>query len=514
MDIDRERIAFYIAALFGILSFAVVLAIYNIADGDLWARLAQGASIWYTGHLIHKDIFAFTPVLPIYIDHEWLSGLIFFALLKFFGPLSLMIFKIITAVGAVFFALAAGRGAGCGKAALFYIALPCAACVIPGFVPVVRSHVFTYLFFGTVIFCLEMILRGRRWPAAAVVILMVVWANCHGGFVSGLGMIAIYTLVSAISKKNVKTMAVLMVLSSVVTFINPYGAGYWRYLIPALMHPRPMITEWKPMPFFSMDAFIGFRVLFVMAICVIAIGWNKELIKRSPQSLIILLVTAYLAIRHRRHAPFFGLAAAAFLGQYLEMAIKKISSYRSTISLSKIGPAKTLLIIYFVIAGAVVSIIGPRVSMIVLAPVGFYPVREVDVLDAAKATGNLVVPLRWGDYAAWRLYPRVKISICGRYETMYPDSTYELTNAFYSKGPGWDRIIREYEVDYVMLELNNTMLSPNDMDSIGFLPVWSNGYSALFARRELAGRLRNVAACLPPYTIDPLDASIPSKWWA
>jgi hypothetical protein len=72
------RPAYYITASLGAFSLFVLLAYHNIADGDLWARLAQGACIWKTGHLIPKDLFAFTRVLAGYIDHEWLSGLIFF----------------------------------------------------------------------------------------------------------------------------------------------------------------------------------------------------------------------------------------------------------------------------------------------------------------------------------------------------------------------------------------------------------------------------------------------------
>jgi len=85
----------------GIFSFATFLVYHNIADGDLWARLAQGASIWMRGSLIHKDIFAFTPVLPEYIDHEWGAGLLFYTLLRIFGPESLLVLKVVTAIGAL-----------------------------------------------------------------------------------------------------------------------------------------------------------------------------------------------------------------------------------------------------------------------------------------------------------------------------------------------------------------------------------------------------------------------------
>src|SRR5438128_2407585 len=60
----------------GLFFFAALLGTYHIADGDLWAKLALGASVWLRGEVPHHDVFAFTPILPEYIDHEWGSGVI------------------------------------------------------------------------------------------------------------------------------------------------------------------------------------------------------------------------------------------------------------------------------------------------------------------------------------------------------------------------------------------------------------------------------------------------------
>jgi hypothetical protein len=49
-----------------------------------------------------------------------------------------------------------------------------------------------------------------------------------------------------------------------VTLINPYGLDFWRYLIPALLHPRLRILEWRPLPPLAWDDFWGFRLLFVL----------------------------------------------------------------------------------------------------------------------------------------------------------------------------------------------------------------------------------------------------------
>ncbi|HEY4984615.1 MAG TPA: hypothetical protein VIJ24_06085 [Verrucomicrobiae bacterium] len=73
-----------LAVVLGIFSFAAILAAHHVADGDLWGKLAIGAHVWKFGNVPVSDSFAFTPVLPQYIEHEWGAGTIFFGVLKFF----------------------------------------------------------------------------------------------------------------------------------------------------------------------------------------------------------------------------------------------------------------------------------------------------------------------------------------------------------------------------------------------------------------------------------------------
>ena len=121
----------------------------------------------------------------------------------------------------------------------------------------------------------------------------------------------------------------------------------------------------------------------------------------------------------------------------------------------------------------------PQASFDVLAPVGHDPVREVDILSRAQAHGNLATPFGWGCYCSWRLNPLIKISMDGRYETTYPESTFELNDDFYEKrGTNWDQLIRDYPVDYVILEFRRSIcdrkiVGPRlrfDLDKPGAIP--------------------------------------------
>lgn len=493
----------------GALTFGVLLAARNIADGDLWAKLAVGAEVWLRGALPDHDRFAFTPTLPSYVDHEWGAGLVFYGVLRFLGPGGLMALKILLALGALFAALAAARRLGTNWNALFVLALPAAACLVPGYGPVIRSHAFTYCFFGVTLLCLELIRGGKNLAVIPLTIVMAIWTNVHGGCVAGLGTIGVYTAFSLFVRKQFKPMLIACIAGFLATFANPHGPKFWLVLLPGVLHPRTRITEWQPLPLFANDPFLAFRILFGVVLIVVALGWRRTE-KKSWPGLVMLALTAYLGWRSRRHAPFFAVATLAFVAPFLEAAgaalVEKLRP--------KLKPAVAVLALYGLVAACVAAQSLPRASFVVLAPIPHDPVRETDILSLAAAEGNLATPFGWGSYCAWRLHPHVKISMDGRYEAAFPESTFQLNNDFYEKrGTNWDRLIREFPVDYVLLEYHQERLRPADLLDKGYVLIWENpGYSALLALEKHAARLKEVAANLPPTTINPLDATIPEKW--
>ena len=52
-----------------------------------------------------------------------------------------------------------------------------------------------------------------------------------------------------------------------------------------------------------------------------------------------------------------------------------------------------------------------------------YPVKEVEWIASNFSSGRLLIDFNNGSYALWKLYPRFKISMDGRYEEVYPEST-------------------------------------------------------------------------------------------
>jgi hypothetical protein len=493
---SQSRFLQGLIVLLGVFALAVVLAFHNITDGDLWAKLAIGSRLWNTGHLLRHDVFAFTPTLPQYIDHEWGAGVVFYTLLQWFGSSSLVVLRTVLAVGLLALAFRTGQREGCDENVLLLLAIPAAACILTGYIPVARSHVFTFFLFAATLFCLEEWRHGARWPVGVLPLIILAWANLHGGFVVGLGAIFLYTLASVISRDRAVLIVITAFACCLITLINPYGLDFWRYLIPALLHPRLRIQEWRPLPPLAWDDFWGFRLLFVLTAAALAFGWKRVERKNWP-GLAVLAVMALMGWRSRRHGPFLGVAALAYAGPYFQT----LWGRRLNLLLPATG------FVYAAIAIWVAFRFLPDASLYPLSPIGEDPVREVDILARASVQGNAATPFGWGSYISWRLYPNVKISMDGRYETTYPESTFDLNNAFYDHRGDWFRLCREFKVDYVILDLQSEQLRPEPLEAAGYVLITNvANVSALLCLPEHAAVLQKAARELPPdSTMDPFD---------
>ena len=485
--------------------FALVCALLyrHSADTDLWAKLSIGQQLLQTGALPTQDHYAFTKTFPVYVDHEWGAGTVFYALLKYTGTLGLLAIKLLLPVILILGIITARRQTVSWSVTLL-LSLGAGACLLLAFTPVIRSHVFTYFLFAVTLFLLEKLrtdIRPHWGIVAGIVLTMLVWVNLHGGFAAGLGATGVYAAWAILQKERGRWFSLVLLPSVAVTCVNPYGISYWKVILPALTEKRELIGEWKALPILALDNYLAFRILFGLCVVVIIIGCKK--IRNNIPGFLLLLVTAYLGWTSRRHAAFFGIATLFYSGLYFQEAIKMAQEKLAL--LKRLSGYLVVLGCYTLLTVYAVSSWLPGASTQVLAPIVDYPVREVDILSLADASGNLATPFHWGSYCSWRLTPKIKVSCDGRYEAVYPEDTFRMNQDFYThQGTNWDRLLKTYQVDYIVLDLRSQVLQPSDLLPYGYRLIWMvDNVSALLCKTNEFNKLHLVATNLPPYTIDP-----------
>jgi len=225
----------------------------TIVDLDLWGSMAMGRETLLQRWAPSKDPFAYVPTLNPIVYHEWLSGVLFYLLVQHVGSWAFKPLVITLGVSTVGFAALTSRRLGASYFSLLVVILMALLSIQRGYSPI-RAQAFTFLFFAFFIFLLEQAEQGRRWLLLIIPPVTVIWANLHGGFVAGIGLLFLYMITHFIRGDRPWFLIGISLAAILGTLLNPYGLDYWWYLQRALLMARPYHPEWAPL---SLDIIIG-----------------------------------------------------------------------------------------------------------------------------------------------------------------------------------------------------------------------------------------------------------------
>ncbi len=97
-----------------------------------------------------------------------------------------------------------------------------------------------------------------------------------------------------------------------------------------------------------------------------------------------------------------------------------------------------------------------------------YPVAAIQWLRDQKIEGKLLVDFNNGSFALWRLYPRMTVSMDGRYEAVYAPETDQInTDALQLGTPRSERAINILQPTHALIHLSSTAeeLAPSILSS-------------------------------------------------
>ena len=282
------------------------LMIFN--DGDVSWHIATG--LWILDHraIPTIDPFSFTwggkPWVPI----EWGSEVLYagaYRLARYSGVAALVT-AVLIALHAVVYLNAARwvRVALLPIVAMDFVLIP---------MLLARPHVLTWPLLA---FWTWLMLRAReqdRAPPIYVALLMILWANLHGGYVFGLAVAAAFGLEALVDSADkgrvIRQWGLFGLLCAAAVFINGNGVeGVFHPLRFTQLEMLPLIDEWKP----SSPAKTPFS-FGVLAITLALIAWKRP---RLPWVRWLLLAAMLgFALLQVRHQAMLAILAAMLLPQ-------------------------------------------------------------------------------------------------------------------------------------------------------------------------------------------------------
>ncbi len=316
-----------------IFGFAAIAAIFFMAlrpptDPDLFWHLKTGELMWQYKILPHIDWFSYTMSNFAWIDHEWLSEILMFKIKEFFGWAGLAIFFATIITFAFGWLLSKSLGKNRPFYATYLLIILGAIVSSPTFGA--RPQMFTILAVALLFFILnEFKIKPLGKMVYSLPLIFLLWANMHGGFVLGLGLLAIYLALERfliqrakenpgadwlksyqpLESESWKKLAYLGLASLGATFLNPYGPRLYQEIYRTFsdMFAQNVILEWLAPNFHQTEGILfGFYVIFVFIIL--------SLFKKIDIfSFVLIPLFLFLAFQAVRNIPIFVLISLPLL---------------------------------------------------------------------------------------------------------------------------------------------------------------------------------------------------------
>lgn len=473
-------------SLFRILVYSSAFYFFSFvtADTDLWGHIKFGDDLWASKTLHRFDIYSYTAYGREWINHEWLSELLMYFTYTIAGSPGLLLGKLLIGFAIVYVLSRMSFNRTYNPLIYGLIFVLLTSVLSPGFM--IRPQLFTYLFTSLFLYVFHLYLERRKNLLWSLPLIMILWVNCHGGFLVGIGMFFVVLICEVISY-NLKTkrqaqylynLILWFILTSLAILINPYSYGLLVFLYETLSVPRS-ISEWYPVGIFDLS-YLRLKVLALLFLLTIPFGRNK---KRYWEVAIIVTALLY-AFKHQRHTPLFAIVIGPYLTENLSMMLK----YRNLPDKLKLSPPSYLLINIFLVFligyqlfYAVDRYIKAKFNIIVNPRE--YPVYAVNFLRENKIKGNILLPFEWGEYVIWKLYPDCKVSIDGRFRTVYPQEVIDDHFKVGNDRSGWERLINKYSTN-IILARQSLFFHQLISSQSEWVYIYSDPLSIIFIKNE------------------------------
>lgn len=482
---------FLLNMLFSVAAFIFIYmnSVLNSAiDMDYWARLLQGNAFFELGHILKADIFSYTPT-HIWLDHEWGASVIFSFIQNNLGYSYVLLFKSILVFLLFLFIYKTIKLSVKENNLLFdFIYFVVIVFAIPTITQSwLRCHIFTFLFFVISLFILEKVRLTKKYKLLFLLpVIMLFWVNIHGGCVSLLGLLFIYSIGEALNKNEYKYYLLTLLFSIFVMFINPYGIEYVKFIFMASTMPRPFVTEWiSPFSHPNRMFLVEFKLLYLINLVILLFSLKN--LKRDYTKYLLLIICAYLSFRYVKNTPFFIIVSAIFLyNELYNLIVLILRKLRINIKYNYIY----ILLCFILICFSGYNI-WKNIFYIVYPDLSLQPVSVVRFIKMTNLKGNILAPFDMGSYIAYKLYPNNLIYMDGRYEEVYYNETKELLDNFYNLQNNWDEILdKEYNHDYIIVPkdaLLNDYLSKRKDYKI----IYSDNDNFLYIKSNLKYKINN-----------------------
>ena len=433
------------------------LFIAGVQDPDFWWHLRIGRWMADNARLPSTDIFTFTVPDHVWTDHEYLTEILIWLVYNATGVIGVSLAFGLLTWAAFWIIYRQVRGQ---PWVIVGIGLAIAAVAgSPIWGP--RAQMITFFLTCLELYWLHGYLSGRSRAVNFFPLVMVLWANLHGGWVIGfvwLGVALVSELIgwmwnrdNPAHRAHVRRLAIIALFSVAAVAATPHGLSLYPYPFQTQgsVAQQKLIVEW-----FSPDFHQIYLRPFEAMVFLVIIGFG---LRRPPlYEFLLTLVALGLALQSVRNVVLFVAVATPVMINCYSAYWKEVSEARGwklNLPPRRIFAATTAIVLAVIVLATALRIddsVNPDKQR-ALAMTD-YPVAASDWLTAHPEVGTRMYnQYGWGGYLANRFYPQAnrKVFIFGEAALM-GDPLLNQYQDVQTLRSDWKQVLDQYRVDYIV----------------------------------------------------------------
>ena len=492
-----------------------VLAPRLLGDGGIGWHIRNGEQMLRTHAITRNDPFSSTMQGQPWYAWEWLYDVLIARIHQGMGLNGVVFFTALVIAGTFAFALrlTLARG-GNLPLTVILLALAVGASAIHLFA---RPHVLSWLL---VVVWFELLDSWDRTVDRAqdralfwLPLVMLIWVNLHGGFLTGFMLLGLYWAGSSLrwltapepgerrfAGRRARLLGVITLLSLAATLVNPYGYKLHVHVFEYLSNRFLMnhIEEFLSPNFHGLA-----EQCFALLLVITMIGLAAEREKPRPSLLLVILFAAGSGLYASRNLPVSSILlmlavtpilsrAGAGAEAHRELAsglrrwfsrFESFASRMTRMELSLRGHAWPVLV---VVLGLGICAHGGRLGSWQILDAHFsarrFPVLATDEIERRGIQAPIFCPDFWGGYLIYRLYPETRVVLDDRHD-LYGESFFKDYLKVIRAEPGWESVFDEERVVWVLVPAESTLAN-----LLSERPEWAAVYrdtvAVLYRRRS------------------------------
>jgi hypothetical protein len=453
-------------------------------DPDIFWHIVTGQ--WMVDHhqVISHDVFTFTVQGTPWVDPEYITEIIIYVLFKAGGlTLVSLAFAAVTFIGFLLIWMRVRLEASNPLVAAITIGL---AALAGAAVWGPRPQMITFAFSGLELLWLDQYLRGRSRAIYWLPLVMVLWANLHGGFLFGLVPVGVAVVTEAIHwirradvathRRRTRNLVLILIGCLVAASINPHGINMYAYVIQPQFAAvqQSFIAEWQSPNFHVLEE----RGLELMLLLVpVAFTLRRPTLWEVG----VTIVVSYMALTAVRHAALFVAVETPLLiwsfsaGLERMPQVSRVAAWIVPRSRAVLTASAAVLVVATAGTGLFVR---STLSGQARATAANFPVGASDWLASHPTIGTRMFnQYGWGGYLIYRFFPEPNRRVFSFGEaTLLGTTVMQQMSDVELGSPDWQQIFAQYGIDYVI----DVPAAPEVL-ALQVDPQWSQVYNDGFA---------------------------------